>query len=367
MSARLLLLLGILIAPIGSAGADEFRVLDRTGEPRALSAIVQELLVHRAIFIGETHDRYDNHLAQLAVIRALHQVQPEGWAIGVEFFQQSFQQPLDAYVAGEIDEQVLLERSEYFQRWGYDYRLYRPIMNYAREHGMLLVALNVSTELIDAVSRQGLDSLSPEQRNRLPAVIEPIEGEQRERLQAIYDQHPPTVSGSFERFVDVQRVWDAGMAARAADYLRTHPGRRLIVLAGRGHVSHDDGIPARLQRRLPQASPVILLPVDGVDAERQGADYLLLTEERSLPPAGRMGIRLELDDSVSAGSVLPDSAAAHAGIQAEDRIIAVAGRPITGLADLRLALLDKRPGDRVIVTVQRADRADDLALELTLD
>jgi len=39
------------------------------------------------------------------------------------------------------------------------------------------------------------------------------------------------------------------MAERAADYLQRNPKRRMVVLAGSGHLMYGQGIPKRLLRR----------------------------------------------------------------------------------------------------------------------
>jgi len=47
------------------------------------------------------------------------------------------------------------------------------------------------------------------------------------------------------------------------------------------------------------------------------------------------------------------SAAKEAGLREGDRLLRVDGKPITGYADVRLALLPYAPGDRVQVGVER--------------
>lgn len=89
--------------------------------------LIDRIADRRVIFIGESHDRYEDHLNQLAVIAGLH-ARGKPLAIGMEFFQQPFQGAIDAYIAGEIDEAEFLRRTQYFDRWRFDYRLYRPIL-----------------------------------------------------------------------------------------------------------------------------------------------------------------------------------------------------------------------------------------------
>jgi len=111
-----------------------------------LDQLAARVASDRVVFIGETHNRYDHHLNQLELIKRLHQADPQ-LVIGVEYFQQPFQQPVDDYIAGRIDETEFLRATEYFQRWGYDYRLYAPIFRYAREQRITVRALNVPTAL----------------------------------------------------------------------------------------------------------------------------------------------------------------------------------------------------------------------------
>ena len=98
------------------------------------------------VLIGETHDRFDHHLIQLEIIRGLHAIDLR-IAIGMEAFQQRFQRHLDDYVAGKLSEPELLRETEYYRHWGFDFRLYQPILSFAREHGLPLVALNPPAEL----------------------------------------------------------------------------------------------------------------------------------------------------------------------------------------------------------------------------
>ena len=105
------------------------------------------------------HDRYDHHLNQLEIIRRLHQLDPN-LAIGVEYFQQPFQPQVDDYIAGRTTENEFLRATEYYQGWGYDYRLYAPIFRFAREQHIPVRALNVPPALPSAVAKVGIAGLS---------------------------------------------------------------------------------------------------------------------------------------------------------------------------------------------------------------
>lgn len=343
-------------------------LVDADGQRRPLAVLAPRLAGLRVVYVGEQHDRYDHHLNQLAVLRALRAERP-AWAVGLEQVQQQFQPQLDAYVAGRLDERRLLQQIEYFDRWGFDYRLYRPIFRYAREHGVPLVALNVDGEL----RRKFLfgEELSAAEQTKLP-TLDDTDQAYRQRLREVFDQHPTSPAASaaadFERFYRAQLLWDETMAERIVSYLDDHPEQSLLVLAGSGHLAHRSGIPDRVTRRRPalRGQDALLLPHGEAGA---GADYLVLGPQAALPAPGRMGIELDIGvgggtQAVAARRVLAESAAAQAGVEAGDRIAVIDGRSVANLTDLRLALLDKQPGDRVQIEVLRGDQT--LSFELVL-
>ena len=316
-----------------------------------LRGIMPLLAEKQVVYVGETHSSYAHHLIQLEIIRGIYRAHPD-MAIGMEYFQWPFQQYLDQYVTGELDEKEMLRKSEYFQRWSYDYRLYRPILEFAREQGIPIVALNVPAELSKKVASGGIEALSEEERSRIPAEIDRSDESYRQRLLKVFDAHPKREDSNFEYFLEAQLLWDEGMAQRAAEYLRQHPDRKLVMLAGNGHVV-SSGIPNRLERRLAVDSAIVVNDADS-NIRSDMADYLLLPEERTLPPRGLMGAFLDdTDEGLMVNALEKQGPAETAGIKKGDRIVSINDELIGNLGDLRIALLDKGPGDPVRVEVIR--------------
>jgi S1-C subfamily serine protease len=67
-------------------------------------------------------------------------------------------------------------------------------------------------------------------------------------------------------------------------------------------------------------------------------------------------------------NVLPESGARQAGLQTSDRLLSVADQTIHSMQDVRLALLDKSPGDAVLVTIVRNEQnsSQEIVLSVTL-
>ncbi len=348
----LVLTVGSLPFPPWAAAQDRasFQTLN-LNEPLALDRLVAQLATKRVVFVGEIHDRYDHHLNQLEIIKRLHELDPN-LAIGVEYFQQPFQKQVDDYIEGRTSESEFLRATEYYQRWGYDYRLYAPIFRYARDQHIPVRALNVPTALTSAVAQIGIAGLSEQQRAYLPRQIEPADEEYKSRLRDAFEGHPGLKPDAFNHFVEAQLVWDEGMAESAAAYLEANPGRRMVILAGAGHVEYGSGIPKRLERRT-KASYAIVLN-SGEDVEPHIADYLLLSQKQELPPSGALGVGLrETNGECRIASLSPGGAAEKAGLKKGDVLTEIDAVNVKTTADVHLAIWDKKPGDRVRVRVRR--------------
>jgi uncharacterized iron-regulated protein len=342
----------------GDTGEDEIidtqtSVLDLS-TLTGLQALIDKLAEKRVVFVGEQHDRYEDHLNQLAVIAGLHEKGKE-LAIGMEFFQQPFQPDLDAFIAGEISEKEMLRRTDYFERWRYDYRLYRPILRFAREHGIPVIALNLEREITEKVGDGGIESLSDEERARIPEEIDREDQAYRERVKAVFDHHPQKENADFEHFLEVQLLWDEGMADRAASYLREHPEKAMVILAGTGHLEQGQGIPKRLLRRVPSESAIVL---NGTmrDLDPDLADFLVYPRRVELPASGLLGVLLDVEsegEGVGVKGFVDDSRAKTAGMEEGDRIVKVGDDEVSSYADVRIALIGSRPGQKMPVEVLR--------------
>ena len=340
---------------LGTAFADDADsinpVVIELESAQRLSVTGEALAGKRVVYVGETHNVYQDHLVQLDLLRQLHQTNPD-LAIGVEWFQTPYQNYLDDYIAARISEKEMLEQTEYFSRWRFDYRLYRPIMNYARKHAIPVIALNAPVELIRAVSSKGLDNLPEELKAQLPSAYDFSNKAYEEVLKLVYKMHPER-DGEFQWFYESQLTWDETMADNVADYLKENPQKRMIVFAGRGHISHGYGIPSRVSRRI-QAEDATVITHSGDVFDINIADFLVFAKEVKLLAQGKLGALIGVDmKGVKITGFTSNSAAQKAGLKKNDVITSVDGQDISSYTDLKYSIMDKKIGDRVEVTYQR--------------
>ncbi len=317
-----------------------------------LKRLLPELLQARVIYLGESHTNYAHHLKQLEIITQIHQADPE-LAIALEMFQWPQQAVLDHFIAGELDHSGLLHQSEWFSRWGYDYALYRPILEFAREQCIPLVAINLPSELVARLREVGWEGLTPEEQAQIPHLDQSDEHYQA-RLQALYQRHPPTSSGRFDRFLTIQLAWDETMAQRIAEFLIQHPERRLVVLAGSGHLAYRSGIPQRVERRTGERG-LVLLPAESVELAPGVADFAYTTNPLPAPPRAQLGVALESrEQGVFIKQVMANSPAEQAGLLVGDQIAAIEGQAIHHNDELRITLLEYQPGDTIELQIHRS-------------
>lgn len=244
---------------------------------------------YRVVCLGEQHDSPQHHYAQRRGIEELarrHSAKQQPLALGFEMFQTPYQPALTSYVAGDASEAQFLEASQYRERWGFDFALYRPLLEAAHELGLPALALNAPRELTRQISRNGLSSLGEAERGQLPE-LDLSNASHRAYFDAAMQGHPmPEGAPRMDDMYAVQVVWDETMADNAARWLASAgPGSHLLIFAGSGHC-HQSAIPARLSRRIGEpvlsTSAVLASKVEELEAKDR-YDWLLVLDDGGTP------------------------------------------------------------------------------------
>ncbi len=333
---------------------------------QSLDNIVAGLEGTRVLLMGEQHDRFEHHLNQLQLIKKIkeagHQV-----AIGMEMFQQPYQQALDDYLAGKITESEFLTASKYFDKWGYDYNLYKPIIDYALQQKLPLLALNIEADITHQVARKGLYALDEKTQQQLPDTLNFDNQPYREALKSVFQIHEgmqQSRPSNFNYFLQSQILWDESMAKAAAQFLQKHPEHILVILAGNGHLRYRYGIPQRLQRLSGLSSLVI---VQDEELGETIADYVLLTTpiKGQLTPVIGIYLDRKITDKVFVDRVKDSSIAARAKLKKGDIITELDNKPLKSFTDLKLALLYADTSENVQIKLQRGDSIIETSLDFS--
>lgn len=228
----------------------------------------------QVLYLGEEHTGQLDHELQHAVVEGLAR-RGLKLAVVAEMFQWPQSQVLEDYVERRLDDEGLRTQSQWTQRWGYPWELYLPIWQTCQRYSLPLLPLRNSSESGKQLGTLGVEAWSADEREELAA--EPYEfGPGAEQLRSLFAAHGGPVSeASFQRFLRVQVLWEEFMAAQIRKGLKATPDQ-VVVLVGKGHLSHGHGLPWRVQRgwaeRLEQK--VILVNPNGQEKPRASLEWL---------------------------------------------------------------------------------------------
>jgi uncharacterized iron-regulated protein len=284
----------ILLAAVACAtaveqpGRDERALAGRIWDTRAQRFVDGDTVLGAAraahiVLLGETHDNAEHHALQLRVLEAMVRAGRRP-ALVMEQLDREHQAALDAERArpGRTLDSVL--DAARFDRRGWKAEGYRDLVAFALEHGLPIVAANISRAdaraIVRAPARAGLPPVDARVEEELARDIE--RGHCGERIE------PALMAG----MVAAQRARDAALAQALAAAAKTGVA---VLIAGLGHVRADRGVPGYLSTR-----PLIIgfVEVDGgkdapdqldaVFATPASYDFAWFTEpaERADPCAG---------------------------------------------------------------------------------
>jgi uncharacterized iron-regulated protein len=242
------------------------------GKTLTFGELIDRLMECDLICIGESHDSELQHRIQLQILRAVY-ARDDRLGVGMEMFQRPFQKHIDRYLSGATNEQTFLEDTEYATRWGYDWSLYKPLVQFCQRNGIPLAALNAPRELTQKISKGGWAGLDAAEKKSLEGIDFHVKAHRDywyERLAKMHGDTKPTEERK-ENGYRVMTVWDGYMADSAARFVKERKLRRLIVLAGSGHIDRGFGIPDRAARQTGGKAITVHLSVGG-DLAKYKAD-----------------------------------------------------------------------------------------------
>lgn len=215
-----------------------------------LEELIGRLQAEEVIFFGEEHNDSIAHLLELRLLEGLYRQGKKRVMLSMEMFQTDAQLVLDEYRKGLISESNFRKDGKL---WG-NYEDYRPIVEYARENGIYILAANAPSRYAGLVARKGLkslDALSRAARSLLaPLPIDTLTGAYYEKFVGMMGGHAGI--GSMHLY-QAQNLWDATMAWHIARLMKKRRGKKQVLqLTGRFHSDGRLGTVAQLARYSPK-------------------------------------------------------------------------------------------------------------------
>jgi len=233
------------------------------------------------VFFGEEHNDSVAHVVQYELLKAMHE-RYSGVALSLEMFVSDDQLVLDEYLAGLITERNL---SKDAVLWN-NYKDYRPLVEYAKEHRLAVLAANAPSRYTNRVTREGLESLKaldkPAKALLAPLPVDTLTGAYYDKFAGLMGGHEGMANLNIYQS---QNLWDATMAYRISKLAKKKAVKKILHLNGRFHSDERLGTIAHLRKYAPRTkvANISCFPHDSftqpdwIEWEHLG-DYIILTD-----------------------------------------------------------------------------------------
>jgi len=237
----------------------------KTGRPVALEPWLAGLASYTIIYVGEEHRNRWHIDAALKILNALTQkgLRP---AVALEMFGWDGQDALARYLSGApISRDQFLQESHWEESWGGPFEDYEPLVSYAQEHRLTLLALNPPRALVRLVAKQGLWQAKKDERMAQWGLRDEALSDDAAYRSVVLDQlrrcHAELTDDAYRRMYDASLFRDEGMARIIAEQVRRTSGASggegpVLAYMGGGHIQYRLPVPNRVARRLVAAGSV---------------------------------------------------------------------------------------------------------------
>jgi uncharacterized iron-regulated protein len=237
----------------------EWQVIDvLSGQVVRMDDLMRELARQDVVYLGEEHQNRFHIEAALQVLKSLIE-QGRKPTLAMEMFGWDGQPAIDRYVSGqESDRSIFLEQSRWLQNWGGPFEDYEPLVQFAKDRQLSLVAMNPPKTLVKMVVKKGLvEARSDPEMARWGMRDESIVDDPLYREWIIRQLQQCHGGGEslYQSMYEASMVRDEGMAKTIVDRFATIRSAKdptagpLVSYTGGGHIQYQLPVPKRVIRR----------------------------------------------------------------------------------------------------------------------
>ncbi len=244
------------------ANGENYRVFDAKGNAATLDDIIKAIEKTDAVFLGEQHDDATAHALQMQIFKAVFEKygKEKRVALSMEMFERDVQIVLDEYLKGFISETHFVSAS---RAWGNYKTDYRPLVEFAKENKLDVVAANAPRRYVNMVTRLGRDSLnqlSPDAKKWLAPLPygEPSDAYAKKFIALMGGMTDSATPNQHNPMLASQSLWDATMAFSVSEYLKQNKNALLVHLNGGFHTENRLGTIDHLLKYNPKARALVV-------------------------------------------------------------------------------------------------------------
>lgn len=252
---KYLALLLLLISVNVVAQKPAYRIVDKEGKDITWDAFIDKLAATEIVFIGEYHNNPICHWMEYEITAELYAKKDGKLVLGAEMFEADNQMLLDEYISGKIKQNSFEDEAKLWPNYETDYK---PLIEFAKEHGLKFVASNIPRRYASMVAGGGfevLDSLSADAKKLIAPL--PID----------YDPNIPCykkmlemggmgMKHTSENLPKAQAAKDATMAYFIMQNMK--PGYLFIHYNGSYHSDYSESIVWYIKKNSPATKTIVI-------------------------------------------------------------------------------------------------------------
>ena len=246
--------------------------------------IVNDMANADVLFFGEEHNDSTGHYLEYSLFKKLSEKYPGKIALSMEMFETDCQNVLDEYLKSLIREKNFITDARAWK----NYRDYRPLIEFAKENQVPIIAANAPGRYTNMANRLGLNSLqklSETGKSYLPPLpIDTATGPYYQKFSNIMGGHAGMAG---MQMYQAQNLWDATMAWSISKFCQSHRGYKILQLNGGFHSEEKLGAVTQLNKYNKQLKVLNIAAYSDENFDNpdwnslsKNGDYILLTDPK---------------------------------------------------------------------------------------
>lgn len=269
--------MAMLCLGAGAAGAVQFSDA-QSGKNLTAAQLASKLQKYDVVFFGEYHDQSEIHQYELELLKAMYKAKGAKLALSMEMFEADNQSKLNNFLADTLSEENFLAASRPWPNYRTDYA---PLVNFAKEKKMPVIAANVPRFLAAHVAKNNAstEGVEAQYQQWLPKHTYAPEGAYKDKFYAQMSSPAAPMKMPPQRLAALyaaQCLKDDKMAESIAAFADAHQNMQIFHINGCFHSDAHLGTAQKLEALRPELKVAVITPLERKQkGEKPAGDFVV--------------------------------------------------------------------------------------------
>ncbi len=250
-----------------------YQIYNVTGKKTTYQKMFNDIMSCEVVLFGEMHNNPISHWLELQLTKDLFKEKKQDMVLGAEMFEADNQELLNNYLLGKINEDTLKSQARLWPNYETDYR---PLIEFARNTNLKVIATNVPRKYASIVMKEGFEKLNSLDENDkkfiapLPIEYDPELDQYKKMLEMQMGGH------SSPNLPKAQALKDATMA----HFILANASQDKLFLHFNGtyHSDYFEGIMWYLKRKNADLKILTIATVEQSDITKLSPEYIMAAD-----------------------------------------------------------------------------------------